>query len=264
MTLVRIFDFGGHPVRTAGTADAPLFCAADVCGVLDIARVDAAVNRLDPDEVEVVSAAKNGSRAVVVSGDDANLYVTESGLFSLILGSRKPEAKAFKKWVTSEVLPEIRRKGYYDAIEAQERKTTARLLAEIFPNAPSKSAPIFSELIAALLKLRREVDVPGNPPWARSLARFVYGLAIPVEGEQQHRRALNPSPNGAAVDHSMLNEVARERVRQVAFAGAAFARASVSWDDWKAKMELAFGTKPLQLPFLVPMLTPPKDPEAAE
>lgn len=259
MTLTRIFDFGGHPVRTTGTPLAPLFCAADVCVVLGYDRPDTALRKLDQDEQEYV---------IINSGESRNraVFVTESGLFALILGSRKPEAKAFKKWVTSEVLPEIRRKGYYDAVAAQERKTTERLLAEIFPNAPAKAKPIFSDLIAALLRLRREPVGAGNPPWARYLASFVYALAIPVEGQQQHRRALSPSPNGSRVDHSMLNEVALERVRQIAFAGAGFARASVSWNDWKAKMLLAFGDKPVQLALMVPLLEMPKsdDPEAAE
>lgn len=53
--------------------------------------------------------------------------------FSLILGSRKPEAKAFKKWVTSEVLPAIRRRGYNDALEAEREKTTKQLRAIIAP-----------------------------------------------------------------------------------------------------------------------------------
>jgi hypothetical protein len=152
--------------------------------------------------------------------------------------------------------------------EVLEQRTTEQLLAAIFPNLPARAKPLFSDLIAALLRLRREHDSATNPPWARWLAMFVYALAFPVEGQQQKRRALNETPSGSRVDHSMLSEPAREHLRQIVFAGTALAKSCVSWEDWKTRMELAFGSKPIQLPFLVPMLEPPKrdeeDPEAAE
>lgn len=105
MNASLTFAFKGHTVRTAGTPDAPLFVAADVCRALDIGNVTDAVARLDDDETTLVSIE---GRPLPVNA------LTESGLYSLILGSRKPEARAFKKWVTSEVLPAIRRTGRYE------------------------------------------------------------------------------------------------------------------------------------------------------
>jgi len=99
-----------HPkfgeVRTYGTYENPLFVANDVCNVLSIRNSRDAIYRLDDDEVRVsVIPTPSGKQ-------EANL-VTESGLYNLIFQSRKPEAKIFRKWVTSEVLPSIRKKGYY-------------------------------------------------------------------------------------------------------------------------------------------------------
>jgi prophage antirepressor-like protein len=96
-----VYQFGDHKVRTAGTWDAPLFCAADVCAILTLGDTSRACERLDQDEVELIEQEK-GHERVLGARRYKVLYVTESGLFSLILGSNKPEAKVFKKWVTSE------------------------------------------------------------------------------------------------------------------------------------------------------------------
>lgn len=243
MTDLAIFEFSGRKVRTAGTHEAPLFCAEDVCGVLEIVSWRDAVNRLPQGDVEIVSVQRESSKKRAA-------FVTEAGLYKLIMRSRKPQAEAFVEWVTGEVLPAIRRKGYYSALEADQDRQTERLLAECFPHLPSKSAPIFRELISALVRLRRSNEA-ANPPWARTLARLVYGWAIRVDGEQSARRARNPSPNGSHVDHSMFSDVATEAVKRVVHTGTDFARVSTSWDDWKLKMELAFGSKAIQLPMMV-------------
>lgn len=245
--VIQVFAFGGKVVRTAGTHDAPLFCAADVCEILTLGDVSKACQRLDQDEVVLShhAAAENEPKRLGV-GVKKSLYVTESGLYSLIIGCEKPEAKAFKKWVTSEVLPAIRKYGFYDALEAQTRKQTELLLVEIFPGLPSKSKPIFSELIHALLKVRREDESVGNPVWARTLASLIYDWAIPVDGQQAFRRAKNPNPSGASTDHSMFSEAATDRVKDVVKAGTWFAKTSFSWNEWKEKMQVVFGGKALQ------------------
>ena len=126
MSNLSIFKFNDFAVRTAGTPDAPLFCASDVCAVLSIVDVSQAIERLDQDEVDIL--AKFGFQRTLYAGPDANAYVTESGLYSLIMTSRKPEAKAFKRWVTSEVLPSIRKTGQY----SQKSLTPAeQLLASV-------------------------------------------------------------------------------------------------------------------------------------
>lgn len=106
----------------------PWFIAADVCRALDLDQVTNAVRRLDDDEQALISI-KGISR-----GNDEVRIVSESGLYSLILGSRKPEAKPFKRWITHDVIPTIRKHGAYirdellndpDKLEAKAREIRA-------------------------------------------------------------------------------------------------------------------------------------------
>lgn len=84
----------------------PWFVASEICDVLELDNVSMAIDRLDQDEKDLISIDTLG-------GTQKKICVNESGLYTLILGSRKMEAKAFRKWVTSEVLPSIRKTGQY-------------------------------------------------------------------------------------------------------------------------------------------------------
>ena len=105
-------EFG--EIRAIEQNGEPWFVAADVCRALDIGNVTQALSRLDPDEITLIS--NEGSREI-------NL-VNEPGLYSLVLGSRKPEAKAFKRWITHEVLPSIRKNGVYILPTVKQRSLT--------------------------------------------------------------------------------------------------------------------------------------------
>ncbi len=113
-TQSEIFSqqFCGHSVRVYGTTDDPLFVAADVCRVLGIGNPTEALRSLDDDERITLSNPEGNPRAGI---PHQFTVITESGLYHLITKSRKPEAKAFRKWVTAEVLPAIRKTGYYSA-----------------------------------------------------------------------------------------------------------------------------------------------------
>jgi prophage antirepressor-like protein len=105
--ISQVFGFDDMPLRVAGTPEAPLFVAKDVCACLEIADVSDAVARLDEDE-------RGSTRVIDASGRKQEvLAVTESGLYRLTLTSRKPEAKRFQRWVIHEVLPSIRKTGHY-------------------------------------------------------------------------------------------------------------------------------------------------------
>ncbi len=252
MSDLQVFEFGGARVRTAGTHEAPLFCAADACAVLSIANVGNVLSRLKQNDIEnIVTADVQGKNRGIA-------YVTEAGLYKLVMKSRKPEAEAFVDWITGEVLPAIRKQGYYSAIEAAQRQTTKQLLAACFPLAPAPAKPIFSDLISALLKMRNEPQV-GNPAWAPLLAQIVYELAIPVAGQQPTRRALNGTPNGSHVDHAMFSPELKAHVLDVARGGIVLAKNSTSWGEWRARMETAYRNAPLQLALLTPIRRlPPK------
>lgn len=106
-TEVFTFSQKKVPIRVQLIHGEPWFVAKDICQVLGIANHKDAVSRLDDDERQGVGITDPlGIRQI------ANA-VSESGLYSLIFQSRKPEARKFRKWVTSEVLPSIRKKGYY-------------------------------------------------------------------------------------------------------------------------------------------------------
>ena len=120
-------------VRTAGTSDNPQFCLADICRVLDL-QSSAVMRRLQDDVITNHPILDSLGREQVAN------FVNEDGLYDVILDSRKPEAKQFRKWVTSEVLPSIRKTGGYSvqqlsrqellqlALEAEEEKERLQLV----------------------------------------------------------------------------------------------------------------------------------------
>lgn len=113
MTELDLFQYAGQDVRTVIVDGEPWFVATDVCRILDHSNASMAVASLDDDE--------KGLRTVdTLGGAQSLMCVNEPGLYSLIIRSRKPEAKAFKRWVTHDVLPQIRRIGRYAGVEQVE------------------------------------------------------------------------------------------------------------------------------------------------
>ena len=117
MNNIQIFNnpqFGS--VRTMGTPEEPWFCATDVCKALGYANGrKATADHVDEGDVtkrDTPTTNQFGSEVVIQM-----TYVNESGLYALIFGSKLPSAKAFKKWVTSEILPSIRKTGQYSLSE---------------------------------------------------------------------------------------------------------------------------------------------------
>ena len=106
MNAIKTFNFGASPVRIIEINGEPWFVAADVGAVLQLTNVRSSVALLDDDEKDVSTIDTRG-------GMQETSIISESGLYTLILKSRRPEAKPFRKWVTSEVLPSIRKTGSY-------------------------------------------------------------------------------------------------------------------------------------------------------
>lgn len=106
MNDMQIFTYNSNEVRTVEMNGEPWFVLKDVCEVLGLTDTGRTAERLDPDEL---------TRTTLVSGGQNRemFVINESGLYSVILRSDKPEAKPFRKWVTSEVLPSIRKHGAY-------------------------------------------------------------------------------------------------------------------------------------------------------
>lgn len=124
MTDIAVFD---HPefgsVRQVLIDGDPWFVFADVCRALEIGNTGQAITYLDDDEKQQVNS--NIINSDVALGGREPWIINESGLYSTVLRSRKPQAKVFKKWITSEVLPSIRKTGQYS-----RSKTALELLRD--------------------------------------------------------------------------------------------------------------------------------------
>lgn len=124
MSEIQVFN---HPqfgnIRITGSPDAPEFCAMDLCRALGYTNGRKAVtDHCDEEDVTKRYTLTNG-------GKQELSYVTESGMYALVLGSKLESAKKFKRWITSEVLPAIRRTGSY-AIEQLSRKQLAMMVVQ--------------------------------------------------------------------------------------------------------------------------------------
>lgn len=129
MNELQVFnsdEFGN--IRTINVENEPWFVATDVCNALSIHNVTQAVQKLDDDERSMFNIGRQGN---------ANC-VNEYGLYSLVLTSRKPKAKEFKRWITHDVIPSIRKHGGY--IYGQESMTDDELLAKALVVAQNKIA----------------------------------------------------------------------------------------------------------------------------
>lgn len=123
MNQLKVFDnptFGS--IRTLNIDGEPWFVASDVCKALDIGNVSMAISRLDDDERNTVNLTEG------IPGNPNKIIVNEPGLYALVLSSRKPEAKAFKRWITHEVIPSIRKHGGY--VAGQEHMSDEELMAK--------------------------------------------------------------------------------------------------------------------------------------
>lgn len=182
----QVFDFKGTQVRTAqNDKGEPMFIAKDVCEVLGISDHRQAVDALDDDE------KGTGYNVPTPSGPQNMTAVTESGLYTLIFKSRKAEAKSFRKWITAEVIPAIRKTGSYTA-QAGRRAI----------------APAMSDKTRAILAIAR--DLPRIFPGVRRDILAVQTLrAIEENGELKTdalRLAL-PAPKDEEIEKLNATQV---------------------------------------------------------
>ena len=163
MNDLQIFnneEFG--EVRTAVINDEPMFCLIDICKALEIKNATDVAKRLDEDELTRLNL---GSRA-----GETN-FITESGLYAVILRSDKPNAKKFRKWVTSEVLPSIRKTGGYEIPKSTSGQI--QLLAQGY-----------TELEEAVNSIKEDVtELKDNVP--------LYGCEIDEVSKRVKRKAVN-------------------------------------------------------------------------
>lgn len=215
------FPDTGQQIRVVRCGDEPWFVAADVCAVLAIGNSRQAVSYLDEDETGVITNdTSRGRRQMQI--------VSESGLYSLILRSRKPEARVFKRWITHEVLPQIRRTGSYTAAptlvpaqmpnhvealrgwadEVERREAAEQRVAELEPEAARAAQTIDADglaLVGTVAKrfgvkesfLREFLRAEGllcsygakrNEPMARYVASGHFEVKVRVVGDPPVQR----------------------------------------------------------------------------
>lgn len=129
MNEVRIFDnaaFG--QIRTAGTSDEPLFCLADVCKAVELSNPSSVKGRLDKEDVQLIDLHALNITEGGNIGNTMATFVTESGFYDVILYSKSTKVKPFRKWITSEVLPSIRKTGKYETTFAVPKSFSEALL----------------------------------------------------------------------------------------------------------------------------------------
>lgn len=153
MNEIQTFDFDGSGIRTLTIGDEPYFVGKDVAQVLGYSNPrDAIAKHVDAED-------KGVAKCDTLGGQQNQTVINESGLYSLILGSKLPEAKRFKRWVTSEVLPSLRRNGMYamdelldnpdlaiNALQRLKEEREARRQLEL-QNAQMKPKALFAEAV---------------------------------------------------------------------------------------------------------------------
>lgn len=136
MNDLKVFSYGEQQVRTVFVDDEPWWVLADVCRVLGLKESHRVAARLDEDEKMTLTRTLVTGQVAQRGGAQRMIAVNESGLYAVILRSDKPEAKAFKRWVTHEVLPSIRQTGAY-AAPVQSPMNTVPVAEPVVPELPA-------------------------------------------------------------------------------------------------------------------------------
>lgn len=230
--------FDGHEVRMIHIDGVTWFVAADVCKVLGIGNATRAVERLEDDE-------KGLTTSKTLGGDQEVNVVNEPGLYALIFTSRKPEAKRFKHWVFHEVLPMIRKYGYYtagprhartmrrlncDPLTAERRhlmtegyKEFCRALARLGFKAPTHYAMATNQVYAAAYAsnakgMRKRVGASRRSPLFDHMSRLaldVQRLMMSLLEQELRERAEVGEAEGVAGQIAYIRERAGEVAEQL-------------------------------------------------
>ncbi len=205
-SALQTFDFKENPVRALERDGQPWFVAADVCRVLEIGNASYAVNGKAGRKNDLCLAEDERGIASVhtPSGDQQMLVVNESGLYALIFKSRKPQAQAFRKWVTSEVLPNIRKHGFHlnSALDF-EKYPVAKEFSDIFvwlrslQVDPNEAAGVARAILqSSIRERRRELPAPSRysdeeQMARRDMQRLVELVVSYMRGAEEHTMQLH-------------------------------------------------------------------------
>lgn len=176
--LKKVFE--GRQLRVRQDGDNPQFLLKDVCEILDLGHAPTVKKRLNDDVVSNHPILDNLGRTQNAT------FVNEDGLYDVILDSRKPEAKRFRKWITSEVIPSIRKTGSYT-----QPKSSAELIAMMAQNNVEQERRLSvveekQETITGILSLT-------NNDWRNKVNAILNGIALKLGGGQYYSDIKNES-----------------------------------------------------------------------
>ena len=191
MNDIQVFDFEDNAVRVIEKDGEPWFVAADVARVLDFRDAFNATRVLDDDE-------KGTHNVSTPSGNQEVTMINESGLYHLVLVSRKPEAKKFRKWVTAEVLPSIRKTGMYVAPEVDVKSADEVRGRDDFADLPDRTFQQWINLVRQTRLL-----------FGREAARRVWNQSpLPSVGGADPVGAFTPEQAKGALDLVLRTQTA--------------------------------------------------------
>ncbi|MEM9804674.1 MAG: BRO family protein [Cyanobacteria bacterium P01_D01_bin.56] len=203
MPGIILFNFESHDIRYVGDGVKHEWVATDICSALNIKNPSQALDRLEDDEKGICLNETPG-------GEQELLTVNEPGMYELVFGSRKPEAKRFKRWLKHEVLPAIRKTGSYTLRKADPTPEVAQLpsrsISEIdeFATVVGKRFGPHVEESCLILNLRRhcpDMEVPQIAATERTSLPSSQALLTATQIAEELgitcKTNSNPSPQGA-------------------------------------------------------------------
>ncbi|WP_233605096.1 P63C domain-containing protein [Corallococcus sp. AB030] len=232
---IQVFEFDSQKVRTVTGPDGdPWFVAADVCAVLGIANSRDALSRLDDDE-------KGVGTTDTLGGPQQSAILSESGVWALTFRSRQPAARRFRKWVTKEVIPAIRKTGAYVVPMPMVREAVAKLFVRPTLGAWAKRFP--DEFYWHIYRMRgwtwRNMEVNHPQAVATYTIDFVYERLAPgLLEELERRNPSNAGGNRKARHHQFLTEsIGHPALERHLYAVLSIMRASMTWGDFTIAMD---------------------------
>jgi hypothetical protein len=175
------FDFGGREVRTVAINNEPWFNIGDLCAVLGIQNPrDVAAKNLDSEDVAKIYVSSGGQQRKV-------WFTNEPGLYQLILRSNKPDARVFKRWITREVLPSIRKTGRFQIDLRGWLSNGPKPWTKTFPDR------YYSEILR--LHGKDPSRLKEREPWLAQLTTFLIYNRLD-QGVVETLQRINPVPSG--------------------------------------------------------------------
>lgn len=191
MNDLQIFSYQSHEVRKVEVNGEPWFVLKDVCSILNINNQSDVYNRLDDDE-------KGVAQIDTLGGQQKMSTVNESGLYHVILRSDKPEAVPFRKWVTSEVLPQIRKAGNYSIVQADPNFPPELAMVEGLLNSmkqmystQQRHDKAIEQLTESMDTMKEVMTTDVNGDWRTACGHAIQAVARKLGGGKAYEEAWN-------------------------------------------------------------------------